>query len=87
MAKVKNVIFGVLCEMQAVLIRRYVIEKFPKGVWGHVGWCRHVLEHSGVVSSSFSSSLSSAFYIVAKTKKNSFSAYCARCRPNSSGGM
>jgi hypothetical protein len=20
-------------------------EKFRKGVWGHVEWCRHVLEH------------------------------------------
>ena len=22
-------------------------KKFPEGVWGHVGWCRHMVEHSG----------------------------------------
>ena len=34
-------------------------KKFPKGVWGHMGWCRHVLEHSGGISSSFWSCLKS----------------------------
>jgi hypothetical protein len=49
-----------------------VREKFPKGVWGNVGRSRHVLEHSGVICSSFGG----PSYIVAKAKNLIFGDLC-----------